>query len=66
MSRKSIWGAIAAVLLTGALVFFYGGSQVPAGQPPLERLKPQNVDAVKSAFNVSKDDVRVLLFLSPT
>lgn len=66
MSSKSIWGVIAAALLIAALVYFYGGSQAPAGQPPLESLTPQNVVAAKNAFNAAKDDVRVLLFLSPT
>jgi hypothetical protein len=66
MSSRSIWGVIAAALLIAALVYFYGGSQAPAGQPPLESLTPQTAVAVKSAFNAAKDDVRVLLFLSPT
>ena len=66
MSRKSFLGLIAAVLLIAALVYFYGGSQTPAGQPPLASLIPQNVVMIKSAFNAAKDDVRVLLFLSPT
>ena len=66
MSRKSIWGALAVLVLTGAAVYYYGGSQAPAGQPPLASLTPRNVVAVKDAFNGAKDDVRLLMLLSPT
>jgi hypothetical protein len=66
MKRKYILSAILIALLIGAVVYFYSGSQVPPGQPPLERLTAQNASAVKNAFNAAKDDVRVLLLLSPT
>lgn len=59
-------GAILAAALVWGLVHFYGGSQVPSGQPPLEALTPQHVDAVKEAFNAAGSDVRVLALLSPT
>lgn len=66
MKLKYILGVTFAAVLTGAVVYFYGGHQVPPGQAPLERLTAQNVSAVKNAFNAAKDDVRVLLLLSPT
>jgi hypothetical protein len=66
MSRKSIFGLIATVFLMAALVYFYGGSQAPAGQPPLQSLTPENVAVIKNAFNAASNDVRMLLFLSPT
>ena len=66
MKGKYIFRALLAVILLAALFYFYGGSQVPAGQPPIESLTAQNVVEVKSAFNAAKDDVRVLLLLSPT
>lgn len=66
MKRKYILGAPVAVLLLGALVYFYGGSQAPSGQPALQSLTAQNVTEVKNEFNAAKDDVRVLLLLSPT
>lgn len=66
MKRKYILSAILIAVLIGAAVYFYGGSQAPPGQAPLERLTAQNVSAVKNAFNAAKDDVRVLLLLSPT
>jgi hypothetical protein len=67
MNRKHIWSAIVAITVTAALFYFYGGSQTPTGQPPLQRLTTRNVVAeVMSAFNAAKDDVRVLLLLSPT
>jgi hypothetical protein len=66
MSRKSILVALLTVVLMGALVYFYGGSQAPEGQAPLERLTTQNLGEIKAAFNATKDQVRVLLLLSPT
>lgn len=66
MKRKYILSAILIAVLIGAAIYFYGGSQAPPGQPPLERLTAQNVSAVKNAFNAAKADVRVLLLLSPT
>jgi hypothetical protein len=66
MRRKHILVGIFAIAVAGALFYFYAGSQTPTGQPPLQRLTTQNVAAVKSAFNASKNDVRVLLLLSPT
>ena len=66
MRWKHILIAAVAVALTGALFYFYGGHKTPDGQPPLRRLTPQNVVEVKNAFNAAKDDVRVLLLLSPT
>ena len=65
MKRKFVLGAILAMALIGALVHFYGGSRVPPGQAPLQSLIPQK-SAIKSLFNAAKDDVRVLLLLSPT
>jgi hypothetical protein len=58
--------AVVAMAFAGVLFYFYGGHQAPAGQPPLRKLTTQNVAEVKSAFNAAKDDVRVLLLLSPT
>ena len=64
--RKHILAGVGAVAAIGALVYFYGGSETPPGQAPLARLTPQNVSQVKTAFNAAKDDVRVLVLLSPT
>jgi hypothetical protein len=66
MTRKYLLDAIVAIALAGGLFFFYGGSQTPKGQTPLQKLTPQNVAQVKNVFNAAKDDVRVLLLLSPT
>ena len=66
MKRKHILAAIVATALAGALFYFYGGSQTPSGQTPLQKLTPENVAEVKSAFNAAKNDARVLLLLSPT
>jgi len=63
---KHILAGGAALGAIGALVYFYGGAETPAGQPPLARLTAQNAEAVKTAFNAAKGDVRVLALLSPT
>ena len=66
MKRKYIFGALLAAFLLTALGYFYGGSQAPSGQPPLRSLTAENVAEVKNEFNAAKDDVRMLLLLSPT
>ena len=66
MKHRYLIGAFLALVLVAALVYFYGGSQAPSGQPRLKSLTAQNVAEVKSEFNAAKDDVRVLLLLSPT
>jgi hypothetical protein len=66
MSRKHVLIAALAIALAGVLFYFYGGHQAPTGQPPLRNLTTQNVGEVKDAFNAARDDVRVLLLLSPT
>lgn len=64
--RKKIVAGVSALAVAGALVYLYGGSEAPPGQAPLARLTPQNVSQVKTAFNAAKEDVRVLVLLSPT
>jgi hypothetical protein len=64
--NKFIVGAVLGVILVGLLFYFYGGSEVPFGQPLLENVTAQNVGEIKTQFNLAKDDSRVLLLLSPT
>jgi hypothetical protein len=66
MGAKFILAATLTLVLIAAVFYFYGDGQVPAGQAPLERLTPQSVGSLENAFNAAKDDVRVLLLLSPT
>jgi hypothetical protein len=40
MNRKHILAATFALALAGALFYFYGASQTPTGQIPLQRLTP--------------------------
>jgi len=65
MKGKYVLGALLVVLIA-ALVYFNGGGQAPPGQPPLESVTAQNVASIKNRFNSAKDDVRVVLLLSPT
>ena len=66
MKRAYIVGAVVVALLAAAVLYLYGGGQTPAGQPPLKNLSPQSVGEIKNEFNAAKDDVRILLLLSPT
>jgi hypothetical protein len=66
MNRKYILAIVAALVLCGVLFYFYAGHQTPEGQPPLADLVSQNFTTIETAFNAPKDDVRVLLLLSPT
>lgn len=66
MKRKYVLTGVLALVLAGAAIYFYAGSRTPSGQAPLLRLTTQNAATVKNAFNSAKDDVRVLLLLSPT
>jgi len=66
MKRAYIVGAIPVALLAAAVFYLYGGGQAPAGQPPLQNLSTQSIGEIKNHFNAAKDDVRVLLLLSPT
>lgn len=65
MKRKYVFGALAVLLLAG-LVYFYGRRQAPSRQPPIESLTAQNAAEIKREFNAAKNDVRILLLLSPT
>jgi hypothetical protein len=66
MRGKLIFGTLFGVVLVAALFYFYGGSQAPSGQPPIESVTAQNIGDIKTQFNLANDDVRVLLLLSPT
>jgi hypothetical protein len=44
----------------------YRDSHAPSGQPVLKSLTAQNIAEIKNQFNAAKDQVRVLLLLSPT
>jgi hypothetical protein len=59
-------GSILAAALVGALIYLYGGSQVPPGQAALETVTAQTVSAIKDQFNAAGAEVRVLVLLSPT
>jgi hypothetical protein len=66
MNRKQTFLVAGALALAGILFYFYGGHDVPPGQAPLANLTAETLPSIKDAFNAAKDDVRVLLLLSPT
>jgi len=62
-------GILVVLVLAGLLALgshFYGGSKVPAGQPPVLSLTPSNFDQLRTAFNGASGEVRIILLLSPT
>ena len=65
MKRGHMLGAVAALLVVGALLYFSGGHQAPPGQPPLRSLT-QDLSAIKNEFNSAKGEARLLLLMSPT
>jgi len=69
MKRKRIILILVAMAIATALLvvyYFYLGSTVPNGQPPLARLNSSNIGSLKNAFNESANSVRVIVMLSPT
>ncbi|MDQ6706325.1 MAG: hypothetical protein M3Z85_10170 [Acidobacteriota bacterium] len=66
ITKKRALIAVAALAILGTLLYFYGGHQVPPGQPALSSLTPENVSEIKNAFNSAKSEIRLLLLLSPT
>lgn len=63
-----LWLSAAVVTLS---IFFpqlsyLGGGSPPAGQLPLADITPATVAGLRGAFNAARDDVRMILFLSPT
>jgi hypothetical protein len=66
MKQRYIVGAVLVALLVAAGLYLHGGGQTPSGQPPLQNLTAQSVGEIKNDFNFAKDEVRVLLLLSPT
>lgn len=66
MKRGYIFAALLGGLLVALLFYTHGGGHAPSGQPALVNLTAQNVTAVENDFNAARDDVRVLLLLSPT
>ena len=66
MKRRYVFGAILAAVLLAAVLYLYGGSLTPSGQPPLQNVTAQSVAEIKNEFNAAKGEVRVLLLLSPT
>jgi len=66
MKRLSIVAGLVLVGLFALDWHYYAGTKVPAGQPPLVFLTSTNFDQLRTAFNASSGDVRVVLLLSPT
>ncbi len=66
MKRKTILGGALGVIFLASLYYFNRGGEAPQGQPPVRNLTAANVGDLEHEFNAAKDQVRVLLLLSPT
>ncbi len=53
-------------VVTFVVVYFWGWSRTPRGQPPLTSLTPSNLEEFKHEFNNAADRTRLVLLLSPT
>jgi len=65
-ARFGILTALVFACLLALCWHFYGGTRVPAGQPPLVTLTSTNFEQLRAAFNEATGEVRVVLLLSPT
>jgi hypothetical protein len=66
MKKRYLLGGAIVIVLVAALLYFYGGSRSPSGQPPLQVLTAGNLSEIRNEFNGARNDVRVVLLLSPT
>lgn len=66
MNQKRTIAIVAALVICGALFYFYAGHETPAGQPALAELASENFAALQTVFNAAKHETRVILLLSPT
>ena len=66
MKQNYILSAIRTILLFAAILLLGCQGQTPNGQRSIRSLTPQNVTDVRDQFNAAKDDVRLLILLSPT
>ena len=67
MKRKGIiLGPVLAAIAFLVFYYFYSGSIVPSGQPPLVSLNSSNLASLKNGFNGSQNSVRLVVMLSPT
>ena len=66
---KKHLSVLGVLVIAGLLALgwrFYGGATAPPGQHPLVFLTSSNFDQLRTAFNASSGDVRIVLLLSPT
>ena len=63
-----ILAVLAGLSIAGVWVAYhiYAPRRVPAGQPPLVRLTPENLGELREAFNAAAGTTRVIAMLSPT
>ena len=66
MKGKYIFGTLLGVLLVAALSISMAAARPLRGSLRSKALPHKTLADIKNQFNLAKDDVRVLLLLSPT
>jgi hypothetical protein len=64
--RLGIVAVLVCAVLLALAWHYYGGTNVPAGQPSLVALTSTNFEQLRAAFDAAYGDVRIVLLLSPT
>ena len=67
MNRRAVIRLLLLISILGGLAgYALQAPHAPRGQPPLETVTAENLQAFRSAFNDAAGKVRVILLLSPT
>ena len=64
--RTRIVVAAVALLVVATVYRYFGTSQAPPGQPPLATLDSASLESLRTDFNRSAGDTRIIVLLSPT
>lgn len=66
MKRKYLFSITILILLGLGSWYTFTPGHTPALQPPLVKLRGQNIAQFKAAFNQNPTETRLVLLLSPT
>lgn len=66
MTKKRALWLVVAIALVALLLYLWGSSHTPPGQPSLVSLDQANVSQFQQDFNAAAAETRIVLLLSPT